>query len=82
MSLIQPLPDDCPLDIVGDIHGEIDALQSLLRHLGYDENGRHPERRRLVFVGDFVDRGVDSVAVVKKIQQLTDNGHWAILGNH
>ena len=80
--LIRSLPDDCPLDIVGDIHGEIDALQDLLRHLGYDKNGRHPENRRLVFVGDFVDRGVDSVAVVRKIQHLTDNGHCAILGNH
>ncbi|MBQ9682343.1 MAG: metallophosphoesterase [Neisseriaceae bacterium] len=81
MSLIQPLPD-CPVDIVGDIHGEIDALRALLRHLGYDEMGRHPERRRLVFIGDFVDRGVDSVAVVRLIKQLTDNGHLAILGNH
>lgn len=81
MSLIQPLPD-CPVDIVGDIHGEIDALNALLRHLGYDEMGRHPENRRLVFVGDFVDRGVDSPAVVRRIGQLTDNGHLAILGNH
>lgn len=81
MSLIQPLPD-CSLDIVGDIHGEIDALNALLRHLGYDEMGRHPENRRLVFVGDFVDRGVDSPAVVRRIGQLTDNGHLAILGNH
>ena len=79
--LIRPLPD-CPLDIVGDIHGEIDALQSLLCHLGYDENGNHPERRRLVFVGDFVDRGVDSPATVRCIQKLTHQGHLAILGNH
>jgi len=32
-SLIQPLFDG-PLDIVGDVHGEIDALRSLMRHLG------------------------------------------------
>lgn len=35
MSLIQPLPPG-PLDIVGDIHGEYDALRQLLAHLGYD----------------------------------------------
>ena len=33
---------DGPLDIVGDIHGEIDALKKLLDTLGYDENGYHP----------------------------------------
>jgi hypothetical protein len=27
---------DIPLDIVGDVHGEIDALRSLLANLGYD----------------------------------------------
>jgi hypothetical protein len=34
-SLIQPLFDG-PLDIVGDVHGEIGALRSLMHHLGYD----------------------------------------------
>ena len=36
MSPIRPLPTG-PLDIVGNIHGEYDALCSLLRHLGYDQ---------------------------------------------
>jgi hypothetical protein len=34
--LIRPLFEG-PLDIVGDIHGEIDALSALLGKLGYDE---------------------------------------------
>ena len=59
MSLVQRLPEG-PLDIVGDIHGEIAALEQLLAHLGYDGQGNHPEGRRLVFVGDFCDRGPDS----------------------
>ena len=48
MSLVQSLPQGA-LDIVGDIHGEHDALCALLRHLGYDAGGRHPEGRTLVF---------------------------------
>ena len=44
MSLIQPLPPG-PLDIVGDIHGEYDALLQLLVHLGYDACIFHPDRR-------------------------------------
>lgn len=62
-SLIHPLFDG-PVDIVGDVHGEIDALRSLIRHLGYDEDGSHTDGRRLVFVGDLTDCGPDSPAVV------------------
>lgn len=82
MSLIQPLPPG-PLDIVGDIHGELHALQALLHHLGYDEHGRHPQSRCLVFVGDFVDRGPDSPGVVDLVQSLVGSGNArAVAGNH
>lgn len=82
MPLIQPLMTG-PLDIVGDIHGEIDALLQLLEHLGYDEQGRHKEGRRLIFVGDLCDRGPDSVAVIQKVQTLIEQGKaQCVLGNH
>lgn len=82
-SLIAPLPAG-GLDIVGDIHGEIEALRALLTHLGYDvARGLRPAQRTLVFVGDFVDRGPDSPAVVALIAQLCAAGFArAILGNH
>jgi hypothetical protein len=81
-SLVQHLFDG-PLDIVGDVHGEIGALRSLMGHLGYDMNGRHPDGRRLVFLGDLTDRGPDSPAVVDLVSELIDVG-WAqcVLGNH
>jgi hypothetical protein len=82
MSLIQALPAGA-LDIVGDIHGEYDALVSLLNHLGYDEHVHHPQDRTLVFVGDFCDRGPNSPAVLKLVQRLVESGRAvAILGNH
>jgi 3',5'-cyclic AMP phosphodiesterase CpdA len=82
MSLIQALPDG-PLDIVGDIHGEFDALCALLAHLGYDQDGNHPEGRTLVFVGDFCDRGPDSPAVIALVRRLIDTARAvAVLGNH
>ena len=72
-----------PLDIVGDIHGEIDPLLSLMNHLGYDQQGRHPEDRKLVFVGDLTDRGPDSLAVVNLVQRLTEAERaQCVLGNH
>lgn len=82
-SLIAPLPEG-GLDIVGDIHGEVRALRALLAHLGYDvQRGQRPAGRTLVFVGDFVDRGPDSPAVVALIEQLCAAGlARAIVGNH
>lgn len=82
MSLVQPLPEG-PLDIVGDIHGEIEALRQLLAHLGYDAQGNHPAGRRLVFVGDFFDRGPDSPAVLQLVLPMLASGKaLAVLGNH
>lgn len=72
-----------PLDIIGDIHGEIEALESLLNHLGYHADGCHPEDRRLVFLGDLVDRGPDSPAVLRTVRDLVAAGRaQCVLGNH
>jgi hypothetical protein len=81
--LVRPLFEG-PLDIVGDVHGEIDALHDLLfLRLGYDQAGRHPEGRRLVFVGDLGDRGPDSPGVVALVRRLIDAGQaQCVLGNH
>ena len=82
LSLVQPLFDG-PLDIVGDVHGEIDALHALMQHLGYANEGRHPDGRRLVFVGDLIDRGANSPAVVALVQRLIESGRaQCALGNH
>jgi hypothetical protein len=80
--LVRPLFDG-PLDLVGDIHGEIDATHSLLGHLGYSTDGTHPQGRRLVFLGDLVDRGPDSPAVVRLVRGLVEDGSaQCVLGNH
>lgn len=81
-SLVQPLFEG-RIDIVGDVHGEIEALRDLLGHLGYADDGRHPEGRRLVFLGDLTDRGPDSPAVVDVVQRYVEAGHaQCVLGNH
>lgn len=72
-----------PVDIVGDVHGEIDALENLLGHLGYDAKGRHEDGRRLVFVGDLTDRGPDSPAVLRKVMELVEADRaQCVIGNH
>ncbi len=79
--LRQPLPEG-KLAIIGDIHGELAALESLLRQLGVDANQPKADRT-LVFVGDLVDRGPDSPGVVALVQRLVEAGvAVAVLGNH
>jgi hypothetical protein len=81
-SLVQNLFTG-PIDVVGDIHGEIDALQNLLTRLGYGADGSHSEGRRLVFVGDLTDRGPDSPAVVRLVKQFVESLRaQCVLGNH
>ena len=82
MALIAPLPDG-PWDIIGDVHGEYDALLSLLDRLGYDRDGHCASGRHLVFLGDLIDRGPDSPAVVERVKSWVADGKAScILGNH
>ncbi len=82
MSLVQKLHTG-KIDLIGDIHGELDALVSLMKHLGYDEEGNHPDNRKMVFVGDLCDRGPDTPAVLKLVKKIVENGNaQMVLGNH
>ena len=81
-SLIGRLPEG-PLDIVGDVHGEWDALQQLLGHLGYNLQGQHPDGRTLVFVGDLCDRGPNTPAILDwALPLIANHTIYAVLGNH
>ena len=73
-----------PVDVVGDVHGELDVLDALLAHLGYrGRDGDHPDGRTLVFVGDLVDRGPKSLAVIDRVRELVAAGRvQCVLGNH
>jgi protein phosphatase len=60
-----------PFDIVGDIHGCDDELTELLEKLGYGGDFSHPQNRRLVFVGDIVDRGPKTVEAATSVCPAT-----------
>lgn len=72
-------------DIIGDIHGCSLSLQSLLIKLGYvDVNGtyQHSERR-VIFLGDFVDRGPGQREVIDIVRPMIERGHaLSVMGNH
>lgn len=82
MPLIQTLPDG-KLDIIGDVHGHFEALQNLLHYLGYSPEGKHPQGRKLVFVGDLIDRGPQSPEMLEWYRQAHQAGYaYMVLGNH
>ncbi len=72
-------------DIVGDIHGHADSLERLLDRLGYREQRgvyRHPDRK-LIFVGDLVDRGPRILRVLEIARSMVEAEQaLAVLGNH
>jgi serine/threonine protein phosphatase 1 len=45
---------------IGDIHGRLDLLRTLLGAIEADARTRNPLPTRLVILGDFIDRGPDS----------------------
>jgi diadenosine tetraphosphatase ApaH/serine/threonine PP2A family protein phosphatase len=73
-------------DIVGDVHGCGPELDELLGALGYsieDDVLRHPDARRFVFLGDLVDRGPDTVGVLRLAMGSVAAGTaLCVVGNH
>jgi serine/threonine protein phosphatase 1 len=68
---------------IGDIHGMQDHLARLLRAIGdYAESQGWPQPPRLVFLGDYVDRGPASREVVRLLRDLQERGTVCLRGNH
>ena len=79
-----------PFDIVGDVHGCFDELCLLLEKLGYAVEAKDgsysitpPDGRKVVFVGDLVDRGPKIPDVLKLAMSMAEAGTaLCVPGNH
>jgi serine/threonine protein phosphatase 1 len=60
--------------VMTDIHGRLEPLKSLLAQI--------PEGAKIVFLGDYVDRGSESREVVALVRSLHANGAVCLRGNH
>ena len=65
---------------IGDIHGRSDLLEDALAQIDAHARGRPG---RLIFLGDYIDRGPDSRGVVARLMPLHKSGQAVCLkGNH
>ncbi len=72
-------------DVIGDIHGHAHELKALLSELGYCRHGSgyKSSDRRVMFVGDFVDRGPAIGEVIDIVRSMVDAGDaLAVMGKH
>lgn len=81
---ITAIPDGERVYAVGDIHGCADLLNELLTRVAEDDAARGPAKTTLIFLGDLVDRGPDSAAVMEDLRVLAlQRPHTRfLLGNH
>ncbi|MBU3077735.1 metallophosphoesterase family protein [Sphingomonas quercus] len=77
-------PEGERLYAIGDIHGRDDLLGELLAMIDADNAARRPARTTLVFLGDYVDRGLNSRGVIEALMALEAAGRRAVflMGNH
>ncbi len=72
-------------DLIGDIHGYGKPLVQLLKKLGYlNVNGVYRQSdRKVIFLGDFIDRGPDQREVIDIVRPMIEAGTaLAVMGNH
>ncbi|WP_298259544.1 metallophosphoesterase family protein [uncultured Litoreibacter sp.] len=87
-------PEATPLDrpnpetphfIVGDLHGALDLLEHILEQIDHVIGNLDLPDPKLVFVGDYIDKGPSSAAVLKRLHELATEfpeNVTCILGNH
>ncbi|MBM7073501.1 ADP-ribosylglycohydrolase family protein [Shewanella sp. 202IG2-18] len=71
---------------VGDIHGQINKLNELLEHHGYDANDQSDDIH-FIFIGDLIDNqqkaNIDQIATLNQVKSMVEDGHaTCLMGNH
>lgn len=79
------VPDGTIVWAIGDIHGRLDLLVPLVEAIVAEAAASAAERKVVVFLGDYIDRGPDSRGVIKYLADLPKSAgiEWRFLkGNH
>lgn len=79
------VPDGVIVWAIGDVHGRLDLLRPLVEAIVADLRASTAERKLVIFLGDYVDRGPDSRGVLQLLAGLpvVEDIEWRFLkGNH
>lgn len=78
------VPNGMRVYAIGDIHGRDDLLKALLAKIDADDQARGPADTLIIFLGDLVDRGPGSAAVIETAMALKASGKNVrfLMGNH
>ncbi|MFK7876957.1 MAG: metallophosphoesterase [Paracoccaceae bacterium] len=68
-----------PCAVIGDIHGRLDLLNKMLKHLDHHISPSD----HVILLGDYIDRGTESAAVLKDLYGRRNDGKFVtLMGNH
>jgi serine/threonine protein phosphatase 1 len=77
------VPDGVRFYAIGDVHGRLDLLRDMHARIEADLRARPVAHRRIIHLGDYIDRGPDSAGVVAHLIEMAQTGDVACLaGNH
>ena len=82
MVELDSLPEE--LVLIGDIHGDLQSLLWVLKDIDFETRLTNP-KNKLIFLGDYVDRGSNSIGVLYVIcylKQKFPNSVVLMRGNH
>lgn len=77
------LPEGRRVYAIGDIHGRIDLLDGLIGLIETDDANRGDAHTTVVFLGDLIDRGLNSAAVLSRAREWAQRRNVEfVMGNH
>jgi serine/threonine protein phosphatase 1 len=84
MRRLAEVPRGLRVYAIGDVHGRLDLLLQVHEKIIEDARGRaHPEHR-VIYLGDYIDRGPSSRDVIETLRSVRPGGLpvTQLLGNH
>lgn len=77
-------PEGMRLYAVGDIHGQLDLFERLIERVAEDDGERPAALKRLIILGDFIDRGEKSASLARLLMRFDKASRSVIVlrGNH
>jgi serine/threonine protein phosphatase 1 len=68
-QFVPRVPAGLRLYVIGDVHGRFDLLEDLNEKITSDLAGADYDEALTVFLGDYIDRGPDSAAVIARLAE-------------